>query len=54
MAKEQKIHCSDQDDCHYTNCGRVENTVFRVDGWIFDKLKDKHKCLRCKKKEEGR
>ncbi len=49
-----KVHCENQDETGFTNCGISEKRVFIVGGWIFDKLKDRYKCQRCKRIEDKR
>ncbi len=44
-----KIHCLNKNDKGFTLCGRLHYVVLNVGGYIFDMIKDKHKCKRCKK-----
>jgi hypothetical protein len=51
-----KIHCENEDDVYATDCGIMlcRGSVVSVGGWVFARLKDEHKCKRCKKKEDSR
>ena len=44
-----KIHCLNKNDKGFMMCGRLHYVVLNVGGYIFDMIKDKHKCKRCKK-----
>lgn len=48
---ETKIHCINQDDIRYTNCGKPDHTVTNVGGYVFNYIKDEYQCKRCKKAE---
>lgn len=54
MSKEYKIHCKSEKNHEITNCGRPKWIVdWYVHYLVFDKLKEKHKCKRCAKKENA-
>lgn len=55
MSRENKIHCEDKNSYAKprTNCGRFCWYVISVHNSIFDKLKEKYKCIPCMKKENA-
>lgn len=54
--REYIIHCNNQDNIEYTNCGLrdILRPIITVGGYIFSMLKDEAKCIKCKKKENSR